>query len=68
MERWDAYFDSWKQKARTPDGRLVPMLVTIGNHEVRGSYHQPASAPRRITRRSPCPVRRDTTFWIAAII
>ena len=24
MERWDAYFDSWKQKARTPDGRLVP--------------------------------------------
>ncbi len=42
MERWDAYFDSWKQKARTPDGRLVPMLVTIGNHEVRGSYHQPS--------------------------
>ncbi len=41
MERWDAYFDSWKQKARTPDGRLVPMIVTIGNHEVLGSWKQP---------------------------
>ncbi len=38
MERWDAYFESWKQKARTPDGRLVPLIVTIGNHEVQGSY------------------------------
>ena len=41
MDRWDAYFDSWKQKARTPDGRLVPMIVTIGNHEVLGSLYQP---------------------------
>jgi hypothetical protein len=41
MERWDAYFESWKQKAVTPDGRLVPMIVTIGNHEVLGSYQQP---------------------------
>ena len=41
MGRWEAYFDSWKQKARTPDGRLVPLLVTIANHEVLGSYHQP---------------------------
>jgi hypothetical protein len=46
MERWDAYFDSWKQKARTPDGRLVPMIVTIGNHEVLGSWNQtPDRAP-----------------------
>lgn len=41
MERWDAYFDSWKQKAVTPDGRLVPMVVTIGNHEVMGSLKPP---------------------------
>jgi hypothetical protein len=42
MERWEAYFDSWKQKARTPDGRLVPMLVAIGNHEVPPLGNQPA--------------------------
>ncbi len=41
MERWDAYFESWKQKAVTPDGRLVPLIVTIGNHEVLGSWNQP---------------------------
>jgi hypothetical protein len=28
------------------DGRLIPLLVCIGNHEVDGSYHQPrAKAP-----------------------
>lgn len=41
MERWDAYFDSWKKCGVTEDGRLVPMIVTIGNHEVRGSSRQP---------------------------
>lgn len=40
MERWDDYFLSWKQHARTPEGCLVPMVVTIGNHEVPGSWHQ----------------------------
>jgi hypothetical protein len=46
MERWDAYFDSWKQKAITPDGRLVPMIVTIGTHEVKGSLNRsPEHAP-----------------------
>jgi acid phosphatase type 7 len=44
MERWYAYWDSWKSKARTPDGRLVPMLVTLGNHEARGFYKQPKEA------------------------
>ena len=41
MERWEAYFDSWKQKAVTPDGRLVPMVVTIGNHEVTSLLKTP---------------------------
>ncbi|MGB7158139.1 MAG: fibronectin type III domain-containing protein [Tepidisphaeraceae bacterium] len=29
---------SWKQCAMTKDRRLIPMVVTIGNHEVRGNY------------------------------
>lgn len=41
VERWFGYFASWKTNAVAPDGRLIPMLVTIGNHEVRGSYRQP---------------------------
>lgn len=39
--RWFTYFDVWKKCAIAPDGRLIPMLVTIGNHEVKGSYRQP---------------------------
>lgn len=46
MERWNTFFDSWKKCAVTGDGRLVPLLVTIGNHEVRGSSRQP---PERAT-------------------
>lgn len=46
VSRWFDYFASWKTNAVAPDGRLIPMLVTIGNHEVRGSYRQtPEQAP-----------------------
>ena len=41
ITRWFDYFASWKANAVAPDGRLIPMLVTLGNHEVRGSYRQP---------------------------
>ena len=41
ITRWFDYFASWKTNAIAPDGRLIPMLVTIGNHEVKGSYRQP---------------------------
>lgn len=39
--RWFEYFAAWKTNAIAPDGRLIPMLVTLGNHEVKGSYRQP---------------------------
>jgi len=32
--KWYRYFESWFHRARTPDGRLIPKLVAIGNHEV----------------------------------
>lgn len=41
VTRWFDYFDSWKKCAVTAEGRLIPMLVAIGNHEVKGSYRQP---------------------------
>ncbi len=41
ITRWFDYFASWKTNAVAPDGRLIPMLVTMGNHEVRDSYRQP---------------------------
>ena len=44
MSRWLELLDAWKQ-TRAPDGRLIPLLATIGNHEVVGSYNRsPARA------------------------
>ncbi|CAN5371953.1 hypothetical protein BH23VER1_BH23VER1_27210 [soil metagenome] len=40
--RWYDWFDSWFDNARSEDGRLLPMVVAIGNHEVDGgSQPQP---------------------------
>jgi hypothetical protein len=46
ITRWFDYFDSWKTNAVAPDGRLIPMLVAIGNHEVKDSYRQPLEKAR----------------------
>lgn len=46
ITRWFDYFASWKTNAVTPDGRLIPMLVTLGNHEVKGSYRKPLANAR----------------------
>ena len=46
ITRWFEYFASWKTNAIAPDGRLIPMLVTLGNHEVKGSYRKPLENAR----------------------
>jgi len=46
ITRWFEYFASWKTNAVAPDGRLIPMLVAIGNHEVKDSYRQPVEKAR----------------------
>lgn len=32
------WFDAYKNTFVTEEGRVIPMIVTIGNHEVNGSY------------------------------
>lgn len=45
VQRWYDFFESWKNKAVTPDGRLIPLLATLGNHEVKGFWGKtPANA------------------------
>ena len=36
--RWVEWLKSWTVPAVAPDGRLIPMIVGIGNHEVKGGY------------------------------
>lgn len=44
-ERWIHWLQAWKETMVTPDGCLIPMLITIGNHDVIGRYGKsPSSA------------------------
>ena len=38
--RWQWWFDSNLHTLVTDEGRVVPILVAIGNHEVRGGYYR----------------------------
>lgn len=33
LSRWDKWFQNWSQNMVTPDGLMVPMVMTLGNHE-----------------------------------
>lgn len=37
--RWIDWFQSIHRTLRAPDGRLIPLVLAIGNHEVRGHYN-----------------------------
>lgn len=37
--RWRTWFDAYRNTLISEDGRVVPMLVAQGNHEVAGGYH-----------------------------
>jgi hypothetical protein len=44
--RWFQLLDVWQRCMVAPDGRLIPVVATIGNHEVRGRFDQtPDKAP-----------------------
>lgn len=38
VERWFDWFDSIRETLITDDGRVIPIVVGIGNHEVRGGW------------------------------
>ena len=38
---WDAWFDNWADYMETGQGKMVPMICAIGNHEVMGAFDRP---------------------------
>jgi len=38
-EAWDEWFDDWHELLITADGRRIPIIPAIGNHEVKGGYN-----------------------------
>jgi acid phosphatase type 7 len=50
-EQWDEWFDDWHEQMITSNGRRIPIIPAIGNHEVAGGYLQPKDkAPFYINR------------------
>lgn len=46
IEKWDRWFELWAENMVTPAGYVAPMVLAIGNHEVRGFYGKsPKEAP-----------------------
>jgi acid phosphatase type 7 len=46
--KWPEWFDVLKQDMIMPNGRVIPILVAIGNHEVRGGYYFNDDHERRV--------------------
>ncbi len=46
-QEWDLFFDSWHDTMITSEGRRIPLVPTMGNHEVVGGYggYRPDQAP-----------------------
>lgn len=42
LARWIAWLTAWSKSMVTRDGRIIPFLIAIGNHEVIGRYDQTA--------------------------
>lgn len=39
-EEWNEWFDDWHELMITPQGRRVPIITAVGNHEVHGHWNQ----------------------------
>jgi acid phosphatase type 7 len=39
LDNWIEWFDALKSTLVAGDGRVIPVVVAIGNHEVRGGYY-----------------------------
>jgi hypothetical protein len=37
LNRWRTFLKQWKRQMVTSDGRLIPILPVLGNHDVKGS-------------------------------
>ena len=35
---WDLWLNLWEEAMVTPDGFIIPMILAIGNHEVKGGW------------------------------
>ncbi len=45
IKRWQTFFKAWTDQLITSDGRLIPLVVTIGNHDLESTHPDPRVKP-----------------------
>lgn len=56
-DRWYQWIDSWVKHSKAKDGRLIPMVIGIGNHEVVGAGYFPEE-------NTPTPDKADEFYTL----
>jgi acid phosphatase type 7 len=41
IQRWEEFFQMWTKEMVTKEGRLIPMVPVIGNHDVKEGFDDP---------------------------
>lgn len=41
IERWEEFFQFWTKNMVTKDGRLIPIVPVLGNHDIREGFDNP---------------------------
>jgi len=62
QSRWVSWLTSYMNTMQTPSGRLIPLITTIGNHDVNGYYNQPKESAAAYY--SLFPYLEDTTYRV----
>lgn len=44
-DHWVEFFRLWNRDMITPDGRMIPIVPVLGNHDVREGYDDPSKRP-----------------------
>ncbi len=55
IQRWIEWIRAWHECMRTADGRLIPIIAAIGNHEISGHFDQNPSQARVFSALFPMP-------------
>lgn len=45
LKRWQQFFQIWKEDMVASDGRLIPLVAVVGNHDVPSGQVNPAKRP-----------------------
>jgi hypothetical protein len=58
VQHWLDWLICWEKSMVTSDGRLVPIVAAIGNHEVKGKFHKTPEEAKMFFTLFPMPKKK----------